>query len=138
LHAIPGLRLGFLLAEPEVIDAVERLQPPWPVNAAALAAGLEALRQPEFAETSRAGVAAARDDLICGLRQSGFNVAPSAANFVLVEVGDAPGFRRAMLEHGYVVRDCTSFGLPSCVRVAIPREGVVWPLAAAMESCRDR
>jgi len=53
-----------------------------------------------------------------GLTQLGFQVEPSMANFVLVHVGDGARFRRALLPHGFVVRDCASFGLPDCVRIA--------------------
>jgi histidinol-phosphate/aromatic aminotransferase/cobyric acid decarboxylase-like protein len=45
-------------------------------------------------------------------------VRPSAASFVLVGVGDAAAFRRTLLPHAIVVRDCTPFGLPAHVRIA--------------------
>jgi histidinol-phosphate aminotransferase len=43
-------------------------------------------------------------------------VRPWVANFILLDVEDGEAFRRALLSHGMVVRDCTSFGVPSCVR----------------------
>jgi histidinol-phosphate/aromatic aminotransferase/cobyric acid decarboxylase-like protein len=45
-------------------------------------------------------------------------VRPSVANFILLDVDDVEAFRRALLSHGMVVRDWTSFGLPSRVRIA--------------------
>jgi histidinol-phosphate/aromatic aminotransferase/cobyric acid decarboxylase-like protein len=63
-------------------------------------------------------VATSRRLLTAGLTELGFQVEPSAANFVLVHVGDGARLRRALLPHGIVVRDCASFGLPDCVRIA--------------------
>lgn len=119
-HALPGLRLGYLLAAPEVARAVERVRPPWSVNAGALRAGLAALEPEAEAHVQRARclVATARRLLTDGLTRLGFMVQPSLANFVLVHVGDGARFHRALLPHGIVVRDCASFGLPDCVRVA--------------------
>lgn len=136
LHAIPGLRLGFLLAEPEVVRAVARLQPPWPVNAAAMAAALAALDNSGCAARDVERVARAREALRARLVAAGFRVVPSTANFLLVEVGDAPVFRSRLLERGFAVRDCSSFGLPQHIRVAIPREDGVDHLARAMEASR--
>ncbi len=119
-HALPGLRLGYLLAAQPVAQAIAAVRPPWSVNAGALRAGLAAL-QPEAREhvdRARALVAESRSILSDGLTRLGFGVRPSHANFVLVEVGDAPTFRRLLLPAGFVVRDCTSFGLPACVRIA--------------------
>src|SRR5262249_55211431 len=90
-HALPGLRLGYLLAAPEVASAVESVRPPWSVNAGALRAGLATLESK--AEThvgrARAVVAKSRDVLTHGFEELGYQVYPSAANFVLVDVGDA-------------------------------------------------
>jgi histidinol-phosphate aminotransferase len=119
-HALPGLRLGYLLASPAVASAVERVRPPWSVNAGALRAGLAAMTPEAEDHVRRAQslVTASRRLLTDGLRQLGFKVEPSLANFVLVHVGDGARFRRALLPHGLVVRDCASFGLPACVRIA--------------------
>ncbi|HEY1291514.1 MAG TPA: histidinol-phosphate transaminase [Chloroflexota bacterium] len=136
-HALPGLRLGYLLASAEVARAVGAVRPPWSVNAGALRAGLAAL-QPEaqhHVERARAVVVESRAYLTDGLRRLGFRVKPSAANFILVEVssGDAAAFRRALLPLGMVVRDCASFGLPSCVRIACRLPSECERLLAAIE-----
>jgi histidinol-phosphate aminotransferase len=119
-QALPGLRLGYLLAASEVATAVAAVRPPWSVNAGALRAGLAALQPGAEAhvEQGRALVARSRRLLIEGFTHLGFEVEPSQANFVLVHVGDGARFRRALLPHGFVVRDCASFGLPDCVRIA--------------------
>jgi histidinol-phosphate aminotransferase len=119
-HALPGLRLGYLLASAELAGAAEAVRPPWSVNAGALRAGLATLAPPAAAHLERAQnlVATSREILTTGFRKLGYPVQPSSANFVLVQVGDAPTFRRALLPHGMVLRDCTSFGLPEHVRIA--------------------
>jgi histidinol-phosphate aminotransferase len=125
-HALPGLRLGYLLAAAGLVRAIEAVRPPWSVNAGALCAGLAALEPAAEAhvERARALVARSRGLLTSGLRRLGYDVRPAAANFVLVEVGDGAAFRAALLRHRIVVRDCASFGLPGCVRIAcrLPEE----------------
>lgn len=122
-HALPGLRLGYLLAAPDVARGVEAVRPPWSVNAGALRAGLATLEAAARAhvESSRSTVARARAILTDGFSALGFPVLPSQANFVLVEVGNGSNFRTALLPHRLVVRDATSFGLPNYVRVACRR-----------------
>jgi len=132
LHAIPGLRLGFAIAPPDIIGRIAALQPPWAVSAPAIAGGLQALQERDFAARSIRRIVRDRSRLARALRGGGLNVVDSSANFVLVRVGDAFRFRRALMGRGFVVRDCTSFGLPEYVRVAIPRASQVERLATAM------
>jgi histidinol-phosphate aminotransferase len=119
-HALPGLRLGYLLASPEIARAAEAVRPPWSVNAGALRAGLATLKPSaqSHVERARSSVAISRTLLTDGFKELGYSVLPSVANFVLVDVGSAPAFRSALLPYGLVVRDATSFGLPGHVRVA--------------------
>jgi histidinol-phosphate aminotransferase len=119
-HALPGLRIGYALAAPEVARALEAVRPPWSVNAGALRAGLAAFGPEAEAHLARARALVARSRALLaeGFAALGYAVAPPAANFVLVQVGDGAAFRRALLPRGRVVRDCASFGLPRHVRVA--------------------
>ena len=63
------------------------------------------------------GVRGLRGQLVAVLRRYGLEPQPSDANWVLVE---AHGLRGRLAPHGVVVRDCTSFGLPEMVRIAVP------------------
>jgi histidinol-phosphate aminotransferase len=125
-HALAGLRLGYALASPEVVAALKKVQPSWSVNAAAQAAGLAALSDENHLRESLPKIAKAKAYLVEELPRLGLRVVPSAANFLLVEVGDGRGLRRKLLSHGLMVRDCASFGLPEYVRIAARR----------MEECR--
>ena len=64
-------------------------------------------------------MAAAREHLEVGLQRLGYAPYPSLANFVLVPVGDGVRVSRGLLAHGIAVRDCTSFGLPQCIRIGV-------------------
>lgn len=136
IHAVPGLRLGFLLGPGDDIAAVEAQQPPWAVSAPAAAAGMAALGLEKFCRESARRVAATRARLFDALEVAGFGVRPSLANFLLVDVGDGAAFRAALLRRGFAVRDCASFGLPEFVRVAVPHERDAGRLIEAMMEVR--
>lgn len=94
LHAVPGLRLGFLLGDRADVAAVEAQQPPWSVSAPAAAAGFAALDLDDFCRESVQRVAATRARLLDALEAASFAVKPSLGNFLMVEVGDGGGFVR--------------------------------------------
>lgn len=138
LHAIPGIRLGYVTGPAEVVARLAHLQPSWAVSSTAIAAGLAGLRVEEQQRWAAAEVTRSRDELTGALRAGGLEVRDSRANFILVRVGDASAFRRRLLPRGFAVRDCTSFGLPEWVRVAIPQEGALTRLARAfIETFRE-
>jgi histidinol-phosphate aminotransferase len=120
VFALAGVRLGYALGRPELLQRLRVHQPPWSVNAFAEAAGVACASEEGHVRTVRRLVTEARIAMVAELRALGLTVIEGAANFLLVEVGDAPTFRRCLLARGVCVRDCTSFALPSYVRMAVP------------------
>lgn len=117
-YALAGLRLGYALAGPQVIEPLRRACPPWNVNIAALRAGAAALKAEGWLLDSLEKLRQAGQFLRAGLARLGLPPLPSQAHFFLVKVVDAPGLRRALLSYGIMVRDCSSFGLPQYIRLA--------------------
>jgi histidinol-phosphate aminotransferase len=117
-YALTALRLGYALCPPEVATTLFLYQPCWSVNAAAQAAGIAALSQPEHLFRWRRYIAESKSYLERELQELGYKVSPSAANFLLAEVGDAVALRARLLSRGICVRDCSSFGLPRYIRIA--------------------
>ena len=119
--AIPGLRLGCLVCDDP--GRAKALQPSWPVNAVAAAAGIVAASDVGFAETSVAGVARLRRGLFGALDGlPGLQPFHGAANFLLVRGPD--GFPERLARRGVLVRGCSPFmGLgPEYFRVAVRGE----------------
>ena len=117
-YALAGLRLGYAVAEKEIITTLNRICPPWNVNAVAQQVGIRVLEEEGYLRRCQAELRQARGYLVTELNRLGLSPLPSAANFFLVEVGNAAEFRHQLLRKGILVRDCTSFGLPSYVRIS--------------------
>lgn len=129
--AMPGLRVGYVLAADEdEAEAVRALRPRWSVSGLACAAlpALLALAEPErWCE----GIAALRRELVDLLEGHGLRPSPSDAPYVWVP--HAAGLRTALLDHGIVIRDGTSFGHPDSVRIAVPDADGLARLAGALD-----
>jgi len=117
-YALAGLRLGYGVAGKEIISTLSRLCPPWNVNAVAQQAGLAAVAAEDYLRQCQIKLKPAKNYLVTELSRLGLPPVPSAANFLLVEVGSAPEFRQKLLQRRVLVRDCTSFGLPGYVRIS--------------------
>jgi histidinol-phosphate aminotransferase len=117
-YALAGLRLGYAIAGEPIISVLRKVKPPWNVSSVAQKAGIYALEADGYLDTCRKNIKEAKDFLVAGLKGLGLAPLPSQTNFFLVKVGDAAGFRQAMLRKGILVRDCTSFGLPDYIRLA--------------------
>lgn len=117
-YALGGLRLGYAVGPEPLMDGLRKVLPPWNVNAVAQEAGLLALEDPGYPARCLPTILEARDYLLAELQRLGLRPLPSRTNFFLVEVGEAPSFRRALLQAGFLVRDCASFGLPGYIRIS--------------------
>jgi len=123
---IPGLRLGFAVADADVVRELERAKEPWTVNVLALRAGEVVYDDADYAQRTRALIAEQRPRLHEALAAtSGLAPVPSAANFILVRITrqsvSASELKRRMIREGFLIRDCTNVrGLDSrYVRVAV-------------------
>jgi histidinol-phosphate aminotransferase len=121
--AFAGARVGYLAADPAVVDALHLVRLPYHLSALTQAAALAALRHADDTLATVAKVRAERDRLVAALRERGHEVVDSDANFLLVgEFTDARAVWQGLVEHGVLVRDV---GLPGWLRVTagLPREG---------------
>lgn len=117
-YTLAGLRLGYAVANPEIIANLRRARPPWNVNAIALKAGVLALQDTEFLTKSLKKLRQERDSLTVKLEHMGLKTIPTRANYFLIKVGNARLLWEKLLEYKILVRDCTSFGLPEYIRIA--------------------
>jgi histidinol-phosphate aminotransferase len=120
---LAGARVGYLIADPEIIDCLDRINLPYPLNALSAAAGCEALARPELMQERVAGIVAERERLRQQLAGLGLRVFPSDANFLLVRVADGSNLYRRLAEDcGIVVRDRSGVPrLKDCIRISIGR-----------------
>ncbi|MFB6111953.1 MAG: histidinol-phosphate transaminase [Halobacteriaceae archaeon] len=122
-YGLAGLRLGYALVPPAWADAYAKINTPFSASEIACRAGLAALDDTDHVETSVETARWARERLGSELSAP---VYESEGNFVLVDVSavdageqetPAGAVAEAALRDGVIVRDCTSFGLPGCIRV---------------------
>ena len=116
-YGLAGLRLGYSIASREITDNLRRIRPPWSINSVAQKVGAMVLIDNDYLEHTKERIREARRYLTDGLSRLGFQPLPSDTHFFLVAVGDARSFRSALLKHGILVRDCTSFQLPEYIRI---------------------
>jgi histidinol-phosphate aminotransferase len=119
LYGLAGLRIGYAVAPAPVMDAIGRIRQPFNVNSLALVGALAALDDDEHVArtlaVNREGMAA----LTAGFRRLGLPHVPSAANFVMVRVGQGARVYQALLRRGVIVRPMEVYGFPEHLRVTI-------------------
>ncbi|HLR99917.1 histidinol-phosphate transaminase [Mycolicibacillus parakoreensis] len=104
--AFAGGRLGYLIADPAVIEAMLLVRLPYHLSALTQAAARAALRHADDTLASVATLIAERDRVGAALRAAGFRVIPSDANFVLFGAfADAPRAWQLYLDTGILIRD---------------------------------
>ncbi|MBM4790995.1 threonine-phosphate decarboxylase [Streptomyces sioyaensis] len=135
---LAGLRIGYVLADPDTVAALERAQPLWPVSSPALAAAEACSTPGALAEAAAAAgrIALDRDHLLARLGAFGQirTVAPAAGPFVLLRLPGADGVRAALRTRGFAVRRGDTFpGLgPDWLRLAVRDRATTDRFAAAL------
>jgi histidinol-phosphate/aromatic aminotransferase/cobyric acid decarboxylase-like protein len=140
VFALPGLRLGYLLASPATATAVQMALPPWNVASAAQAAGIVAARLlPSCGAAIRARITMLRRSLEHALLEIAGRPERAAGPFLLWRAPSADELARRLLEGGGVmVRSCASFGLPEHIRIGVRGDDDNAALVAAWRAAKPR
>jgi histidinol-phosphate aminotransferase len=113
--ALAGARLGYLAADPAVIDALRLVRLPYHLSALTQAAARAALAHTDLLLSTVDAIKAQRDRIVATLTGRGLAVVPSDANFVLFGgLADHRRVWRGLLDRGVLIRDV---GLPGWLRV---------------------
>jgi histidinol-phosphate aminotransferase len=137
--AMAGLRLGYLAADPAVVEALLLVRLPYHLSALTQAVARAALRHTATLLSTVDDIKAQRDRIVDALPPLGLRAVPSDANFVLFgRFADAPAAWQAMLERGVLVRDVE---LPGWLRVTAGTksevDGFLTALAAVAPQFRE-
>jgi histidinol dehydrogenase len=121
---LAGLRLGYALLKPNLADYLERIRPPYNINAAAMVAALATLEDPDAVQVNVARMIEERQRLTKALRDIAWlDPLPSDANFVLVRVRgrDAHTVVDGLAREGILIRGFSSPAMAAYVRISVGR-----------------
>ena len=128
-YAMPGLRLGYVVGSPQLLNRIRSVRMPWSVNALAIEAGLYLIGHPDTAPIDKPALLTEAQRLRNELnRIPGIEVLPTRTHFMLCEIksGTAADLKQwLMARHGLLIRDASNFkGLnPGNFRIAAQTRG---------------
>ena len=113
-YGMPGIRIGYAVADRKIIAKMKAAREPWTVNNLAQAAALAALGDGEYSKKTLAQNEAERDYLFHSLSETGWLLPfSSTANFLLVKILEpkisSSSLTGRLAEKGLLVRDCSTF-----------------------------
>jgi histidinol-phosphate aminotransferase len=123
-----------VIARRDSLALVRRALPPFPVNAAALAAGVAAVRERRTIERYIRETKRLREWFAGELKRRGVRVFPSAGNFLLADFGlGGPAFFRQLTRNGILIRERSKDLGPGFARITIGTERELQRLLAALD-----
>ncbi|MGC4033194.1 MAG: histidinol-phosphate transaminase [Tepidisphaeraceae bacterium] len=120
-YALAGLRFGFAIGQPAVIDEMMKVKDSYNCDAIAITAATAAILDQDYAKMTWAHVKQERERLAEELTASGFDVIPSQANFLLAKVpgGNGGSLYKRLKEMGILVRHFDSDELRQFIRITV-------------------
>jgi histidinol-phosphate aminotransferase len=116
---LAGLRLGFMIAAPEIVAEVNKVRLPFNVNVLSQAVALAALQDKKKLKASIRQIVTERDRLLSAMEAiPGITPFPSEANFILFRVSGQDRVYKALLQQGILVRNLQD-AVRGCLRVTV-------------------
>jgi histidinol-phosphate aminotransferase len=123
IFGLAGLRLGYGLAQPELIVALEKIRQPFNINSIAQAGALAALDDEEHMRKTKKNNARGLKFYEAACRELNLEFIPSTGNFVLVRVGNGQQVFEQMQKLGVIVRPMGGYQLGEWIRISVGTVG---------------
>ena len=138
-RSLAGLRVGFAVGDPALIEALERVKNSfnsYPLDRLAIVGAVAALEDAAYFEHSRHAVITSRGTLTAELQSLGFAVLPSAANFIFARHPhrDAAQLALALREKNIIVRHFKLPRIDQFLRITVGTDAECAALTAALRS----
>jgi histidinol-phosphate aminotransferase len=125
-HALAGLRVGYSFADPRIIEALDRVRPPFNISVLGQAGAEASLKDEAHLRQAVRLVLAERKKVLPALSKRGVPVIPSIGNFILLDLSPRKGAEvfESLLDRGIIVRSLDEYGFPNHIRVTygLPKE----------------
>lgn len=141
-HGMPGIRIGYLIAQPKLVRKLDAMREPWTVNTLAQEAAITSLSDSAYIRASAELVETEKEFLYGALSAiPGLEPYQPSVNFMLVRLSVGPGagaLAEELASKGILIRDCSNFkGLHGrYIRVAVRSRPENELLVAAIRSAR--
>ena len=127
VYGLAALRVGWMYAPVDIIDALNRVRGPFNMSAPAIAAGAAAIRDQAFVQKAVAHNALWMEKLVTTFTDLGLEITPSVTNFILIHFPDLDGKRAAdadefLSRRGYILRAVRGYGFPNALRMTVGSE----------------
>jgi histidinol-phosphate aminotransferase len=120
VFGLAGVRMGALLARPEIIDLINRVRKPFNINSLAQVAVIAALNDPGYVDRLKKLVWSGLDYYYKELDRLGLKYYKGEGNFVLIDTKrDGDEVFKAILKHGVIVRPVKPYGLNTHIRLSV-------------------
>jgi len=119
IYGLAGLRVGYGIAHPEVVSALEKIRQPFNINLPAQIAALAALDDEDHVRKTRSNNFGGLEFYERAFREMGLDYVPSAANFVLVRVKEGQRVFEGLQRQGVITRPMGGYGLPEWIRISV-------------------
>ena len=121
IFGLAGLRLGYGIAHPDLVATLEKARQPFNINSMAQAGALAALDDTEHMNLTRDNNVRGLQFFSEAFRQMSLRFIPSAANFILVHVGDGQHVFEELQKCGVIVRPMGGYQLGEWIRITVGR-----------------
>ena len=119
IFGLAALRLGYGVATPALVAALEKVREPFNINALAQVAAIAALEDTQHQANTRANNRAGLEFYGRAFFQIGLEMVPSHANFVLVNVGEGARVFLELQKRGIITRPMGAYQLPEWLRISV-------------------